>query len=128
MVPGAIPHPYSLQRHRDNLAGRLVDWQRSAGVLAAVKILQMTDGHWYGLALYVAVLGIISVIDLFRLPEIAPSRRNGEYHHWRHLKLLMKIIDYESHYKPVNKNDRFIVVTDFLKLMVSLQQIRLQPN
>lgn len=70
-------------------SGIAVIWQVGSligsGVLGlvAVKILQMTDGHWYGLALYVAVLGVISVIGLLRLPETAPGRRNGEYHQWQ---------------------------------------------
>ena len=69
-------------------SGIAVIWQVGSligsGVLGlvAVKILQATDGHWYGLALYVAVLGVISVIGLLRLPETAPGRRNGEYHTW----------------------------------------------
>lgn len=70
-------------------SGIAVIWQVGSligsGVLGlvAVKILQMTDGHWYGLALYVAVLGVISVVGLLRLPETAPRRRNGEYHEWQ---------------------------------------------
>ena len=51
--------------------------------LAAVKILQLTDGHWYGLAIYVGVLGAISLVGLARLPETAPARRNAEYHSWQ---------------------------------------------
>ena len=51
--------------------------------LAAVKILQVTDGHWYGLALYVGVLGAISLVGLARLPETAPGRRKAEYHRWQ---------------------------------------------
>ncbi|MGE1561863.1 MFS transporter [Pantoea septica] len=51
--------------------------------LAAVKILQVTDGHWYGLALYVGVLGAISLAGLARLPETAPGRRKAEYHSWQ---------------------------------------------
>ncbi|KNC05959.1 MFS transporter [Pantoea sp. RIT-PI-b] len=70
-------------------SGIAVIWQVGSligsGVLGlvAVKILQMTEGHWYGLALYIAVLGVISVIGLLRLPETAPGRRNGEYHQWQ---------------------------------------------
>lgn len=70
-------------------SGIAVIWQVGSligsGVLGlvAVKILQATGGHWYGLALYVAVLGIISVYGLLRLPETAPGRRNGEYHQWQ---------------------------------------------
>lgn len=51
--------------------------------LAAVKILQVTDGHWYGLALYVGVLGAISLVGLARLPETAPGRRKAEYPSWQ---------------------------------------------
>ncbi|MDF7658841.1 MFS transporter [Erwiniaceae bacterium L1_54_6] len=70
-------------------SGIAVIWQVGSligsGVLGlvAVKILQVTDGHWYGLAIYVAVLGVISVIGLLRLPETAPGRRNGEYQEWQ---------------------------------------------
>ena len=42
--------------------------------LVAVKILQVTEGHYYGLATYVAVLGVISVIGLLMMPETAPQR------------------------------------------------------
>lgn len=51
--------------------------------LAAVKILQVTNGHWYGLAIYIGVLGVISLVGLIRLPETAPGRRGEEYHSWR---------------------------------------------
>ncbi|WP_130835634.1 MFS transporter [[Erwinia] mediterraneensis] len=51
--------------------------------LVAVKILQATDGHWYGLAIYVAVLGVISVVGLLLLPETAPQRRQEEYQQWQ---------------------------------------------
>lgn len=51
--------------------------------LAAVKILQLTEGHWYGLALYVGVLGVISLVGLARLPETAPARRGAEFHRWQ---------------------------------------------
>ncbi|QGY31778.1 MFS transporter [Pantoea cypripedii] len=70
-------------------SGIAVIWQVGSligsGVLGlvAVKILQVTDGHWYGLAIYVAVLGVISVLGLLRLPETAPGRRNGEYQEWQ---------------------------------------------
>jgi MFS transporter, MHS family, shikimate and dehydroshikimate transport protein len=70
-------------------SGIAVIWQVGSligsGVLGlvAVKILQVTDGHWYGLAIYVAVLGVISVVGLLRLPETAPGRRNGEYQEWQ---------------------------------------------
>lgn len=52
--------------------------------LVAVKILQMTGGHYYGMASYVIVLGIISVIGLLTMPETAPKRRHGEYQRWGH--------------------------------------------
>lgn len=52
--------------------------------LMAVKILQMTGGHYYGMASYVIVLGIISVIGLLTMPETAPKRRHGEYQRWGH--------------------------------------------
>ena len=50
--------------------------------LVAVKILQLTDGHYYGMAAYVIVLGVISVIGLLALPETAPGRRHGEHQAW----------------------------------------------
>ena len=50
--------------------------------LVAVKILQMTGGHYYGLASYVIVLGIISVIGLLMMPETAPQRLKREYQEW----------------------------------------------
>lgn len=50
--------------------------------LVAVKILQMTQGHYYGMAAYVIVLGVISVIGLIMMPETAPRRRKSEYHEW----------------------------------------------
>lgn len=53
--------------------------------LVAVKILQMTDGHYYGMAAYVIVLGVISIIGLVAMAETAPKRRNGkEYQSWGH--------------------------------------------
>lgn len=51
--------------------------------LIAVKILQVTDGHYYGLAAYVIVLGIVSVIGLVTMPETAPRRLKREYHQWQ---------------------------------------------
>lgn len=50
--------------------------------LVAVKILQMTGGHYYGLAIYVIVLGIISVIGLLTMPETAPLKLKKEFHEW----------------------------------------------
>lgn len=52
--------------------------------LVAVKILQMTGGHYYGMAAYVIVLGVISIIGLVLMPETAPNRRKGEYQYWGH--------------------------------------------
>lgn len=51
--------------------------------LVAVKILQVTDGHYYGLATYVVVLGVISVIGLLTMPETAPQRLKREYQQWQ---------------------------------------------
>ena len=51
--------------------------------LVAVKILQMTGGHYDGVASYVIVLGIISVIGLLMMPETAPQRLKREYQEWR---------------------------------------------
>jgi len=51
--------------------------------LVAVKILQVTEGHYYGLATYVAVLGVISVIGLLMMPETAPQRLKREYQQWQ---------------------------------------------
>lgn len=70
-------------------SGIAVIWQMGSLIgsgilgLAAVKILQVTEGHWYGLAIYVGVLGVISLAGLARLPETAPGRRNEEYHSWQ---------------------------------------------
>lgn len=52
--------------------------------LLAVKILQMTGGHYYGLAGYMMVLGVISAIGLSLMPETAPQRRQQEYQDWHH--------------------------------------------
>lgn len=51
--------------------------------LAAVKILQMTGGHYYGLAAYVIVLGVVSIIGLMLMPETAPLRLKKEYQQWQ---------------------------------------------
>ncbi|HGY1135104.1 TPA: MFS transporter [Citrobacter freundii] len=51
--------------------------------LVAVKILQVTSGHYYGLATYVIVLGVISVIGLLMMPETAPQRLKREYQQWQ---------------------------------------------
>ncbi|WP_239954819.1 MFS transporter [Pantoea sp. Z09] len=70
-------------------SGIAVIWQTGSLIgsgilgLAAVKILQLTGGHWYGLAIYVGVLGVISLVGLARLPETAPAKRRGEYHSWQ---------------------------------------------
>ncbi|MEC5318329.1 MFS transporter [Brenneria populi subsp. brevivirga] len=50
--------------------------------LLAVKILQATGGHYYGLAAYVVTLGVISVIGLLLMPETAPKRIKRELHSW----------------------------------------------
>ncbi|NDL63338.1 MFS transporter [Acerihabitans arboris] len=50
--------------------------------LVAVKILQATGGHYYGLAIYVAALGVVSVIGLAMMPETAPLRLKKEYQDW----------------------------------------------
>ncbi|MGC6744533.1 hypothetical protein ACP0HM_06190 [Escherichia coli] len=42
--------------------------------LVAVKILQVTGGHYYGMAIYVIVLGIISIGGLILMPETAPQK------------------------------------------------------
>lgn len=52
--------------------------------LIAVKILQMTGGHYYGLAGYMIVLGMVSAIGLSRMPETAPQRRGQEYQDWHY--------------------------------------------
>lgn len=51
--------------------------------LVAVKILQVTGGHYYGLAIYVIVLGVISIIGLLMMPETAPQRLKREYQQWQ---------------------------------------------
>lgn len=51
--------------------------------LVAVKILQVTEGHYYGLATYVVVLGVISIIGLLMMPETAPQRLKREYQQWQ---------------------------------------------
>ena len=50
--------------------------------LVAVKILQVTGGDYHGLAIYMMVLGVVSIIGLALLPETAPRKRKGEYHNW----------------------------------------------
>lgn len=50
--------------------------------LVAVKILQATGGHYYGMAAYVIVLGVVSAIGLFLMPETAPQRLKSEYQQW----------------------------------------------
>ena len=52
--------------------------------LLAVKILQVTGGHYYGLAGYMMVLGVVSAIGLSLMPETAPGRRKQEYQDWHH--------------------------------------------
>ncbi|GJH38337.1 MFS transporter [Paraburkholderia hospita] len=50
--------------------------------LVAVKLIQATHGNSIGLVIYVALLGIVSAICLFLLPETAPARRGGDLHDW----------------------------------------------
>lgn len=50
--------------------------------LCAIKILQIYSGHYTGLAIYVASLGILSIIGLVLLPETAPLKRKSEYNSW----------------------------------------------
>ncbi|CAM3725753.1 MFS transporter [Rouxiella silvae] len=50
--------------------------------LVAVKILQVSGGDYHGLAIYMMVLGIISMIGLMMMPETAPEVRGSEYHSW----------------------------------------------
>ncbi|MDR5835861.1 MFS transporter [Caballeronia sp. LZ034LL] len=50
--------------------------------LVAVKLIQATGGSSTGLIAYVAVLGIVSAISIFLLPETAPVRRGGDLHDW----------------------------------------------
>lgn len=50
--------------------------------LVAVKILQATGGHYYGMATYVIVLGVASLVGLALMPETAPLKRKAEYQHW----------------------------------------------
>lgn len=51
--------------------------------LTAVKILQMSEGHYYGLAIYVVVLGVISLAGIAMLPETAPAKIGKEFHNWQ---------------------------------------------
>ncbi|BFG73484.1 MFS transporter [Paraburkholderia terrae] len=50
--------------------------------LVAVKLIQATHGNSIGLVIYVALLGIVSAVCLFLLPETAPARRGGDLHDW----------------------------------------------
>ncbi|WP_266118626.1 MFS transporter [Escherichia albertii] len=50
--------------------------------LVAVKILQVTGGHYYGMAVYVIVLGVISIGGLILMPETAPQKLKSEYQEW----------------------------------------------
>lgn len=50
--------------------------------LTAVEILQLSHGHYYGLAVYVIILGVLSIIGLSLLPETAPTKIKKEYHSW----------------------------------------------
>ncbi|MGF6448518.1 MFS transporter [Paraburkholderia youngii] len=50
--------------------------------LVAVKLIQATHGNSLALILYVVVLGLVSAVSLFALPETAPRRRGGDLHDW----------------------------------------------
>ncbi|WP_233855813.1 MFS transporter [Paraburkholderia sp. HD33-4] len=50
--------------------------------LVAVKLIQVTHGNSLALILYVVVLGLVSAVSLFALPETAPRRRGGDLHDW----------------------------------------------
>lgn len=53
--------------------------------LVAVKIIQASGGHYGGLAAYMLVLGIASLLALRLLPETAPLKRGGaDLHDWGH--------------------------------------------
>ncbi len=68
--------------------------------VTAVKIIQATNGHYSGLATYVAVLGIASVLGLWFLPETAPAARpDGDLHDWGN-KGAMKKKDSVNAYEP----------------------------
>jgi MFS family permease len=73
---------------RVRCSGIALIWQigslLGSGVLGllAVKLIQATHGSSLALILYVAVLGIVSAVSLFALPETAPLRRNGDLHDW----------------------------------------------
>lgn len=51
--------------------------------LTAIKILQISGGHYGGLAIYMIVLGLLSLIGISLLPETAPAKRQGEYQDWQ---------------------------------------------
>ncbi|OYD75218.1 UNVERIFIED_ORG: MFS transporter [Burkholderia sp. CF145] len=50
--------------------------------LVAVKLIQATHGNSIGLVIYVALLGIVSAVCIFLLPETAPARRGADLHDW----------------------------------------------
>ncbi|MFP3552190.1 MFS transporter [Paraburkholderia sp. SIMBA_049] len=50
--------------------------------LVAVKLIQATHGNSIGLVIYVALLGIVSAVCIFLLPETAPARRGEDLHDW----------------------------------------------
>lgn len=53
--------------------------------LVAVKIIQASDGHFGGLAAYMLVLGVASLLALRLLPETAPAKRGDtDLHDWGH--------------------------------------------
>jgi hypothetical protein len=67
--------------------------------LVAVKMLQMTGGSSVGLIVYVAVLGIVSTLCIYWLPETAPLRRGGDLHDWGTPQRAVSSL--ESHSSPV---------------------------
>ena len=73
---------------RVRCSGIALIWQigslLGSGVLGllAVKLIQVTHGNSLALIVYVAVLGIVSAVSLFALPETAPLRRGGDLHDW----------------------------------------------
>jgi MFS family permease len=51
--------------------------------LVAIKIIQLSGGHYAGLAAYMLVLGVASLLALRLLPETAPVGRGGaDLHDW----------------------------------------------
>jgi len=55
--------------------------------LTAVTIIRAFQGHYVGLAIYLAALGVVSALALWFLPETAPTvRPRGELHDWGMVK------------------------------------------